>query len=503
MKIDSTKHFILLILALSITPFILFLGKNFLQTEFFTAKYYFLVVVYCLFFTSIAICAAFLSKKILIIILFYAYFNFLQFYYLDFQQFLMIYKGGSTGYYVVGFIILVSLIGTFFSRSSIYRNFIFLLLFLNVTFTVINLTPFIGKSLQTFFNPTNTLNKSLNKKSLISKKYPNIFYIVPDSLASPKILKSYADISFEDSIKSFEEKGFTVPKHSYSSYNTTHLSLAALFKMDYPVTEKSLIYKDTRNFYPRIRENKPALLQYLKKNNYEFIIVPPMWGGCPSDIGYKCIVPKSNSYLKNLAQDYAIHAFLTKSLYGKIFNKYGSNPEIMNDSGKTAINQMKINPELWSEGGVFTMIHMLMPHTPYRDKNCSITDRYSAPSKEGYRSSVYCAFNRIHELSDFIIKNYPNATIVVQADHGIYSDKKVIIELADLSKSLIDSRFGIFTAVRGCNSNQAAKLNQVNIVNYIVECLVNGTQTKQLENKSFFAFYENSPEFGKIIPVSQ
>ena len=32
------------------TPFILFLGKNFLQTDFFTAKYYFLAVVYCLFF---------------------------------------------------------------------------------------------------------------------------------------------------------------------------------------------------------------------------------------------------------------------------------------------------------------------------------------------------------------------------------------------------------------------------------------------------------------------
>ena len=249
MKIDSTKHFFLLIVALSITPFILFLGKNFLQTDFFTAKYYFLAVVYCLFFISIAICGAFLSKKLLILVLFSAYFSFLQFYFHDIQQFLRIYKEGSTGYYVLGLIILVSLIGTFFSRSSIYRNFIFILLFLNVTLTVINLTPVIGKSLQTFFNPANTPNKTLNTKSLISKKYPNIFYIVPDGLSSPKILKNYADISFEDSIKNFEEKGFSVPKHSYSSYNITHLSLAALFEMDYPVTEKSLVYKDRYDFY--------------------------------------------------------------------------------------------------------------------------------------------------------------------------------------------------------------------------------------------------------------
>jgi hypothetical protein len=503
MKIDSTKHFFLLIVALSITPFILFLGKNFLQTDFFTAKYYFLAVVYCLFFISIAICGAFLSKKLLILVLFSAYFSFLQFYFHDIQQFLRIYNEGSTGYYVLGLIILVSLIGTFFSRSSIYRNFIFILLFLNVTLTVINLTPVIGKSLQTFFNPANTPNKTLNTKSLISKKYPNIFYIVPDGLSSPKILKNYADISFEDSIKNFEEKGFSVPKHSYSSYNITHLSLAALFEMDYPVTEKSLVYKDRSDFYPSIREKKPELLQYLTKNNYKLYIVPPLWGGCPSSKEYRCITPKSSSYLKNFFQDYAISTFIQSSFFYKVFNKYNLfRNEDMNDAIKTTLNEMKKNPNIWSEGGVFTMIHAMMPHLPYREENCSITDSYTPPSKRGYRSSVYCTFNRIHELSDFIIKNYPNATIVVQGDHGIYTEKQPM-KFAEFSNSLIDSRLGIFTAVSGCNSSQAAKLNQANIVNYIVECIVNGTQTKQLENKSFFGFYENHPEYGKVFRVRQ
>ena len=501
MKQDSSQQFFLLIVALSITPFILFLGKNFLHTDFFTAKYYFLAVLYCLFFISIAICAAFLSKKLLILVLFSAYFSFLQFYFDDIQQFLRIYKEGSTGYYVLGFIILVSLTGTFFSRSSIYRNFILIILFLNVTLAVINLTPVIGKSLQTFFNPSNTLNKTLNTKSLTSKKYPNIFYIVPDSLSSPKILKNYADISFEDSIKNFEEKGFTVPKHGYSSYNMTYLSLAALFKMDYPVTEKSLIYKDTYDFYPIIRERKPELLQYLTKNNYKFLIVPSVWGGCPSSKEYRCVKPKGSSYLKNFFQDYAILTFMQSSFFYKVFNEYKSfRYEDVDDAIKIALNEMKKNPKTWSEGGVFTMIHAMMPHEPYREENCSIIDSYTSPSKQGYRSSVYCSFNRIHELSDFIIKNYPNATIVVQADHGLFTEKEPM-KFAEFSNSLIDSRLGIFTAVRGCNSNQAAKLNQANIVKYIVECIANGTQTKQLENKSFFGFYENSPEYGKVFRV--
>ena len=81
--------------------------------------------------------------------------------------------------------------------------------------------------------------------------------------------------------------------------------------------------------------------------------------------------------------------------------------------------------------------------------------------------------------------------------------EKQPMKFAEFSNSLIDFRLGIFTAVRGCNSSQAAKLNQANIVNYIVECIVNGTQTKQLENKSFFGFYENHPEYGKVFRVRQ
>ena len=146
------------------------------------------------------------------------------------------------------------------------------------------------------------------------------------------------------------------------------------------------------------------------------------------------------------------------------------------------------------------MIHMMIPHKPYRKENCSIIDSDSNRSIQGYKSSVYCSFNRIHELADFIIKNYPNATIVVQADHGLipstYSNK-----FDETSNSTIDHRLGIFSAVRGCKSNEASKLNQANIVKYIVECLVIGKPSKPFENKSYYGFYEDSPDFGKVFRV--
>ena len=503
MKNNSTKHFFLLIVALTITPFIIFLGKNSLQTDFFTAKYFWVTFFYCLLFICAAAGMLIFSKKSLVFVLFFAYFSFLQFYFYNIQQFFRIFKDGPTGYYVLSFIVLVSLIVAFISRSSIFRNFVLILLFLNVTLSVTNLIPAIGKSLQAVFKTANIIDNSPTTSSLTLTKYPNIFYIVPDGLASPKILKDYADIDFKHSIKKFEEKGFTVPKHGYSSYNLTYLSLAALFKMDYPVTEKSLIYKDRKDFYPSIREKNPEILQYLKKNNYRFIIIPPRWGGCPKSKDYKCLRPIDNTYLSKFFGDYAISSMLEHSLIKKIYDKFGALFKDIDDTGKTALNHLKINPSYWSDNGSFTMIHMMTPHSPYREKNCSIINGFIVSSKKEYRSSVYCAFNRIHELSDFIIKKYPNASIVVQADHGlpkIYPKNKKFVEI---SNSFIDHRLGAFSAVRGCNSNQAAKLNQANIVKYIVECIVNGTQTKQLENKSFFGFYENQPEFGKVFRVRQ
>jgi len=505
MKQDSSQQFFLLIVLLSVTPFIFFLGKNFLLTEFFSTKYFWLAVIYCFSFVFLYVCSKFLSKKIVICILFCAYFSFLQFYFFDIQQFLKIYKDGSTRFYVLFFIIFISFIAAISSRSLIFRNFVFILLFLNLAISVYNLIPATKNFLQTFFNTTNVIDDSSGTKNLTSVKYPNIFYIVPDGLTSPKILKDYSDIDYKDSIKNFEEKGFSVPKHNYSSYNATYLSLAALFKMDYPVTEKSTIYKNRSNFYPSIREKNPKLLQFLKANNYEFVIVPPLWGGgCPKSREYRCLTPKPNSYYEKFFQDYAVKTFFQNSLISRVLSRYlpYKDKNKMDDATNTVLDKMKTNPEIWSDGGVFTMMHMFIPHTPYRKEDCSLTDRYEAPSKEGYKSSVYCTFNRIHELSDFIIKNFPNASIVVQSDHGVYPKiipkKKKFVEF---SNSSIDHRMGAFNAVRGCGSNQAAKLNQVNIVKNIIECLIGSKQTNPIENKSYFGFYETTPEFGKVFRV--
>ncbi len=504
---NSTKSIFLLISILILSPFIIFLGKNSLQTEFFTTKYFWTTFLYCFIFFSISILIFIFFNRSLFFLLFFAYLSFLQFYFFDIRKFVWIFQYGNTGYYVLSLILIISLIATLISRFAIFRNFVLILLLLNLILSTIYLIPAIGKSLQVIFKNNDTLNNISIKTNSNQIKYPNIFYIVPDGLTSPKILKDYSNIDFQYSIENFEKLGFSVSEHNYSSYNLTYLSLASLFSMNYPVNQNSLKYKDRSSFYPTIRDYNPNLLKYLKQNNYKFVIVPPAWGGCPNSKEYRCIIPVSDNFFSHLFQDYAVSKMFQHSLIKRVFERYNNKNNIkrsdMNDGGKTLLDQMKINSNDWMEGGVFTMVHMMIPHVPYRDENCNITDHLIYPSNEGYKSSVHCAFKRIFELSEFIIKKFPDANIVVQADHGVYFDYEDEYFFENLSQSSIDSRLAIFTAVKGCNSEQASKLNQANIVRSIVECLINGPLDKKFINKSFFGFYEKSPEFGKVYNINQ
>lgn len=502
----QAKSYYTLVVLLIITPFIIFLGKNFLQFEFFTIKYFLVAFFYCFLLMFAFILMFIFSKKSLVFVLFFSYFSFLQFYFFDIRKLIWIFQYGNTGYYILFSILTISFVATIISRFSVFKNFILILLFLNLSISLISLIPDVWRALHLVLKNRDNNDNSLNIISSTQKKYPNIFYIVPDGLASPKVLKDYANIEFKDSIQNFEEKGFTVPKHSYSSYNLTYLSLASLFEMDYPVTENSSNYKDRSSFYPSMRDYSPSLLNYLNKNNYNFVIVPPSWGGCPDSKEYKCLKPITNNFLSYLFQDYAVSKMFQHSLIKRIFDRYNNKKNIsksdMNDAGKTLLNQMRMDSKDWMDGGVFTMVHMMIPHQPYREKNCSRSDHFTSFSREGYRSSVFCAFNRIHELTEFIIKNYPDASIVIQSDHGVSTkDLPLNRKFVEIPGSEIDNRLSYFTAVKGCNSNQAAKINQAHIVEYIVECLANRKLTNRFKNKSFFGFYELAPEFGKVFRV--
>lgn len=498
----NNKIFFLIIFTLIVTPFITFLGKNYLQIQLFTSTYYLTAIFYTLFFLCISGFIIFIFKKnfAYLLILFFAYFSFLQFYFFDIRQLvILIYNGPGLGYYPLAIILLASLVATLISRFSIIKNFILIILFLNILVSLGKLAY--GINLKTSLNTKqiNSFSVNTNKKTI---KYPNIFYIVPDTLASPKILKKYSDIDLELSKGTLQAKGFSVADHTYSSYSTTYLTLTALFGMHYPVTEKSPIYKNNLKFYPTIRDRNPELLKYLNFNNYEFTIIPPRFGDCPQSKEYKCLKPPGKNFFLSIYQDYAVSEMFNNSVIKKVlivFRVYDRiNVADVDNTINTALIHMKKNPQYWKDDGVFTLIHMNIPHAPYRKDDCSIIEN-KISEKDGYKSSVNCALNLINKFSDFVIKNYPNAVIIIQGDHGrSHASNATNKKFKDIPEIVIDQKLGIFSAVRGCNSDEAANMNQANIIRYVVQCLISDIPDQKLVNKSYMSFYNDEPEYGKV-----
>ena len=504
-KLLSPKSVFFLIVVLILAPFILFLGNNIAQIEFFSVTFFWFLFIY---FTSIfgffGVLYFIFNNQILPYILCLAYFIFFQFYFINFKYFVLNYVEltfiNSFVFICLGF---SSLILTYISRWYILRNFLVILFCLNVIFSTSSLFYVFGVS-----DPKMLQSKAFNyihsdKERSTFKKYPNIFYIIPDGLASPRILKDYVDIDFETSSRKFQDKGFAVMNYSSSNYNVTYLSLAALFDMSSLITETSEKYKDRSLFYPNIREKKPKLLEYLKSKSYKFIIIPPTWGGCPSDHEYICLTPLGSNAFQN---DYAILTLFQNSFLKRIGNillpnLFGD----MDDAGKTAIDHIKESSEKWSDGGVFTMIHMQIPHIPHRKKDCSIIgSNIKIDQKEGYKSSVHCALKRIEDLSDLIIKKFPDATIVVQSDHGVVTDTSFRdTAFSEIPESHIDRVIGNYSSVWGCNSEQAVKLKQANIIRYIVECITGVEVSKNHVNKSYYGFYEGAIDFGKVFSLDE
>jgi len=164
-------------------------------------------------------------------------------------------------------------------------------------------------------------------------------------------------------------------------------------------------------------------------------------------------------------------------------------------------------PNIWSKGGVFTIVHTLIPHAPYRDENCSIiTFDENISFKQKYSSSVLCVLKRIEKITDFIIDNDPDAVVIVQSDHGV-TLPSVVVEAQEpfdnLPQEYIDALLGNFNAVYGCGAHSAAQHNQVNIVRFVVECLNGRTIENNLDNLSYYGFYESHSLFGKVFEVKK
>ena len=203
-------------------------------------------------------------------------------------------------------------------------------------------------------NPT-IFNLSENQKPSLSE---NVYFVMLDGYASKRTSKIMS-LDNDDFFTFIDKNEFKLLSDK-SSYNMTHLSLAGLFELDFPVDENSQKYNSQIHFYPMLLQSdqQPRLISELKKLDYEFILYSNTWAGCyPKHIicgGYKeeFLTHETWVMFSNTALKKVLHRFRSY--------QYDAISDFLNENKNKIIEK----------NSKFYFIHDISLRPPYLSKNC-------------------------------------------------------------------------------------------------------------------------------------
>ena len=218
-----------------------------------------------------------------------------------------------------------------------------------------------------------------------------------DGLTSIKNLNDFHEYNTFKIETKLKKLGFEIANNSYSSYNTTYLTLASIFSLNYMVNEKSDLYSDRISFYPNMLMTKvPNLVKKLKNEKYKFLLISNSWARCNKSFKVNCVYGSKNIFF-NVMEDYSVTTFLSKSFIGQMYKlsknsliNYFTNLKTFDphNSIKMFENEFKNNAASWKNSNKFTFIHHYIPHEN-RNSDCSI------PKSNGiYSDSVNVFFHK-------------------------------------------------------------------------------------------------------------
>lgn len=411
-------------------------------------------------------------------------------------------SGTAEGLSVTIALVTIAVLLGMICRHAVARRFIAVVIGLNCFLS----TSILGLDAYQGYVARTEQQLSTNQKSG-SNPSPgeNIYYIVPDGMASLEVMRETFGLDTDQFKTKLQAQGFHVSEQAYSAYNLTFLTLASVFELKYPVDESSDPYRNRGDLYPNIRERPTALARILYENDYRFVVVPPSWGGCPRSNFYTCLTPPEETWLTRMLGDYAVKTSTRNSLFrGQLRAIYYENRETpdTDDSGKTFMHYFGKNSEIWQASKTFTLIHMLMPHTPHRNESCEVINPDDETfTDQGYSSSTKCVFSRLLQIVEKITTQDPAAHIIINADHGNYK-LGIANDFASLTPEIIHNRLSVFSSVRSCASAETDGLNNINIVRHVLSCAIPDLNLPRIPNRSYWGFYETSSDFGKVRQVA-
>ena len=249
---------------------------------------------------------------------------------------------------------------------------------------------------------------------------PDVYLILLDAYSGDTTLK--IDYGFDNSEfkNKLKERGFFVPKNSFSNYPNTELSMPSIMNMVYLDNFTDAMSKDSKD--------KLALIELRQENNVMNIFqangyhITTYYGGIYVEGKYQdaydtlcgAYFTQNSDLQRSFVQTYFPVAFLRDTF----FNDFRHNDL------ECAFSEF-INFEKKNEGPQFVYAHLFLPHPPftYDAEGNHIQDtyahnRFDSILKDAYLQQTIFANKKSIELVDSIQQRDSDAVIIVMSDHG-------------------------------------------------------------------------------------
>ncbi len=250
---------------------------------------------------------------------------------------------------------------------------------------------------------------------------PNVYFFIFDSYTSPGVLRKYYNWDDNNLTQGLRTMGFTVRENAMSNYPFTDLSLAATLNMTYIHLEPGFAEAKSQTSYlgRHIRHNQTA--DFFASRGYE-VIMPARWPR--DDQGeYPTAIKEEKTPLSPLqallTDDFTllvVRVSLLRSIERELLSRYLAD-QISSEIQSLIITKAPPRP-------TFQFVHIMSPHEPYlfdfdgSRKNLaeSVWGRFE--KQQGYVNQVRFIGTKILEITANIIKNDPEAVIIIMGDHG-------------------------------------------------------------------------------------
>ena len=245
-----------------------------------------------------------------------------------------------------------------------------------------------------------------------SAEKPNVYHIILDEYTDNEILTKKFGYNNEKFLEFLNNNGFYMHDKLFSTFGSTVKELNVILNMEYP-KEHRWMYED----YESLNNNK--VMSIFSNQDYSVIETNSMmrWKNF-SDVDTKLC------YDTNFINSEFLDQVLGKSIIRYFLEKYQQ--DTRRDTIRCTFNVLN-EITLKTDGPKYVFSHVYVPHPPFlfgpNGENVipdhrEISGLQSRENPQGYVNQLIYATNEITVVIKNIVKNDPNAIIIVQGDTG-------------------------------------------------------------------------------------